>query len=134
MERPCLRYMGMKQPTPQPHTPVTVQITTLEIAGMSCAGCARHITTALSALDGVIHVRVDLQKNEAIVEHLPAYSEAPALVTAVRNAGYSARVADTIDDTQSASSQSGATSGCGCGCGPLVRPQGSFDLGTSTIE
>ena len=62
--------MGMKQPTPQPHTPVTVQITTLEIAGMSCAGCARHITTALSALDGVIHVRVDLQKNEAIVEHL----------------------------------------------------------------
>lgn len=133
MDHPCLRYVGMKQPTPQPHTPATVQIMTLDIAGMSCEGCARQVVTALNALEGVVHASVDLQKNRALVEHLPAYSGAPALVTAVRNAGYSARVADTVEDTESAPPQSVATGGCGCGCGPSVRSKGSFDLGTSTI-
>ena len=133
MDRPCLRHLAMKQPTPQPHTPATVQITTLEIAGMSCDGCSRQITTVLNALEGVIHVSVDLQRDQAIVEHLPVYSDAPSLVTAVRTAGYSARVADTVDDAESAPSQSAATGGCGCGCGPSRRSQRSFDLGTSTI-
>ena len=131
MERLHLRYRGMKPPTP--HTPATVQITTLEIVGMSCDGCARKVTTALNALEGVVHVSVDLQKDQAIVEHLPVYSDAPSLVTAVRNAGYSVRVADTVDDTGSAPSPSAATGGCGCGCGPSRRSQRSFDLGTSTI-
>jgi copper chaperone CopZ len=100
---------------------------------MSCDGCARQVTTALNALEGVVYASVDLQKNHAIIEHLAVYSDAPALVTAVRNAGYSARVVDTVDDSESAPSQLGATGGCGCGCGPSLRPQGSFDLGTSTI-
>jgi copper chaperone CopZ len=130
MERRCLRDVGMKQPT---ETPATVQVTTLEIAGMSCDGCARQVTKALNALEGVVHARVDLQEDQAIVEHLPAYSDASTLVTAVHNAGYSARVASTVDDTQFAPSQSATTSGCDCGCGPSPRLQGSFDLGTSTI-
>ena len=100
---------------------------------MSCEGCGRQVVTALNALEGVVHARVDLQKDQAIVEHLAAYSDAPALVTAVHNAGYSARVVDTVHDTASPRSQSVATGGCGCGCGPSVGPQGSFDLGTSTI-
>ena len=28
MDHPCLRYVGMKQTTPRPHTPATVQIVT----------------------------------------------------------------------------------------------------------
>ena len=100
---------------------------------MSCDGCARQVTTVLNALKGVVHASVDLQRGHAIVEHLAVYSDVPALVTAVRNAGYSARVADTVDDSESERSQSGATGGCGCGCGPSGRSQRSFDLGTSTI-
>ena len=123
----------MNKPTPQPHAPATVQITTLEIAGMSCDGCARQVTTVLNALKGVVHASVDLQRGHAIVEHLAVYSDAPALLTAVRNAGYSAHVADTVDDSESERSQSGPTGGCGCGCGPSGRSQRSFDLGTSTI-
>ena len=120
----------MKQPIP--HSPATVQITTLEIVGMSCAGCARKVTTALSALEGVVHASVDLQKGQALVEHLPAYTDAPTLAATVRDAGYSARIANTVDGTEPAPSQAGATGGCGCGCGPSRSP-GSFDLGTSTI-
>lgn len=100
---------------------------------MSCEGCARQVVTALNALEGVVHAGVDVQKGQAIVEHLPVHSDAPALVIAVGNAGYSARVADTVADSESTPSRSGATGGCGCGCGPSARPQGSFDLGTSTI-
>ena len=121
----------MEQPTP--HTLATVQITTLEIVGMSCDGCARKVTTAPNALEGVVHVAVDLRKAQAIVEHLPVYSDARSLVTAVRKAGYSAHVVDTVDDTESATSQSPATGGCRSGCGASRRWQRSFDLGTSTI-
>ena len=121
----------MEQPTP--HTLATVQITTLGIVGMSCGGCARKVTTALDALEGVVHVAVDLRKAQAIVEHLPVYSGAPSLVTAVRNAGYSAHVVDTVDDIESATSQSPATGGCRCGCVQSRQAQRSFDLGTSTI-
>ena len=99
---------------------------------MSCDGCARKVTTVLKALEGVVHASVDFRKDQAIVEHLPGYSDVPALLTAVRAAGYSVRVADTVDDTESAPSQSRATGGCGCGCGPSRSP-GSFYLGTSTI-
>ena len=130
MKRTCLRYQGMKQRTP--HTPATVQITTLEIAGMSCAGCARKMTTALNALEGVVHAKVDLQTDRAIVEHLPAYTDAPTLVATVRDAGYLGRIANTVYGTEPAPSQAGATGGCSCGCGPSRSP-GSFDLGTSTI-
>ena len=100
---------------------------------MSCGGCARTVTTALDALERVVHVAVDLRKAQAIVEHLPVYSGAPSLVTAVRNAGYPAHVVDTVDDIESATSQSPATGRCRCGCVPSRQSQRSFDLGTSTI-
>ena len=77
MDHPCLRYVGMKQTTPRPHTPATVQIVTLDIAGMSCEGCARQVVTALNALEGVVHASVDLQKNRALVEHLDGLSVYP---------------------------------------------------------
>jgi len=131
MQRQCLRYVGMNHSTP--HTPETVRITTLEIAGMSCAGCAQNVTAALNALQGVVHASVDVLTGQAVVEHLPAYSDALALVIAVRDAGYSGRVADTVTDTESAPSQPAAAGGCGCGCGPSRRSRSSFDLGTSTI-
>ena len=100
---------------------------------MSCDGCARQVTTALNALAGVVHARIDLEQGQAIVEHLPAYSDAPTLVTALRNAGYSARVADIVDETESGPSQSGATGRCSCGRSRSLPSLGSFDLGTSTI-
>ena len=49
---------------------------------MSCDACVRHVTSSLSALDGVIHARADLKSNQAIVEHIPAYADAAALAAA----------------------------------------------------
>ena len=38
---------------------------TITITGMSCGHCTAAVTKALSAIDGVTNVRVDLEKKEA---------------------------------------------------------------------
>jgi copper chaperone len=64
----------------------------LSIVGMSCGACVRHVTTALDGLTGVVHVDIDLPKNEAVVEHLLDRVNETGLVAAITNAGYQARV------------------------------------------
>ena len=41
---------------------------TIKIKGMSCKHCVMAVTKALSAVDGVKDVRVDLEKGEASFE------------------------------------------------------------------
>jgi hypothetical protein len=59
MKRPTLRYWSMKQLTPI--APAAVQVTALEILGLSCDTCVRDVTASLSAVEGVLHVRVNLE-------------------------------------------------------------------------
>jgi copper chaperone CopZ len=125
-----LRDQGMNQQTPKASA---VQITTLRITGMSCDACARNVASSLSALKGVVHAHVDLQRSEAVVEHLPAYSDAAGLVAAVQDAGYTAHVGGTIDDSESAAPRSEESAGCGCCCGTRPKAAEWSNLGTSTI-
>jgi copper chaperone len=111
----------------KPNASAAVHMTTLQITGMSCDACVPHVTTSLSALEGVIHARVALKSNEAIVEHLPAYADADALVTAIHSAGYTALVAGSSENSESRRTES-VSNGCGCGgCGSsrgqLDRPR-----------
>lgn len=112
----------------------TVAIPVLEIEGMTFGACERHVQRALDGLTGVIHAGVDLRRAEATVEHLPSRADAALLVTTVRDAGYDARVLETIADTQPVAPRqaSGAACGCGC-CGPSRRSSDWANLGTSTI-
>jgi copper chaperone CopZ len=41
--------------------PAAVQVRALEILGVSCDTCVRDVTASLSAVEGVLHVRVDLE-------------------------------------------------------------------------
>jgi hypothetical protein len=41
-------------------------------------------------MTGVVHVDVDLQAGQAVVEHLPDWVDEPGLIAAIQNAGYSA--------------------------------------------
>ena len=63
---------------------------TLKISGMTCAGCARRVETALSKVPGVSSANVNLMTEQASVEYDPAQVQPPALVAAVDNAGYGA--------------------------------------------
>jgi copper chaperone CopZ len=63
--------------------------TVLNIKGMSCEHCVRHVTEALQGVEGVQSVSVSLKKNAAVVKHPEGLSPA-ALKSAVAAAGYEA--------------------------------------------
>ncbi len=64
--------------------------TTLAIEGMTCGGCVRAVTRALSAVPGVTGVDVDLEQARAMVR---GTAPAAALAAAVERAGFGAQAA-----------------------------------------
>ena len=60
---------------------------TLKIEGMMCMHCVAHVTKALSSVEGVTNVEVNLKKKTAVVETLETV-ENETLVAAVSEAGY----------------------------------------------
>jgi copper chaperone len=62
-------------------------ITTLQVLGMTCNGCVKHVTSALREVPGVTAVEVDLAAGRAkVVGEAPV----PVLIAAVAEAGYEA--------------------------------------------
>ncbi|MEJ2715716.1 MAG: heavy-metal-associated domain-containing protein [Deltaproteobacteria bacterium] len=62
-------------------------MSTLKIEGMTCMHCVAAVTKALSEVDGVKEVQVDLEKGEATFqEEQPV--DRTALLDAVEKAGY----------------------------------------------
>ena len=83
----------------------------LEVEGMSCGSCVKHVTQALQPLAGVGHVAVDLQSGHVRVDgELPGGS-AP-LVSALTAAGYPAKLFNPGVSTPQLSKSGGG--GC-CG-------------------
>lgn len=76
----------------------------LQVQGMSCGSCVKHVTEALRPLEGVSDVAVDLQSGRVKIS---GDSDSPMLLAALRDAGYPAQLATA----ESVASQK--TSGCG---------------------
>lgn len=64
----------------------------LKIEGMHCAGCVRAVQNVLSRVDAVEAVDVRLDTGEALVT-AGSDVDTAALITAVDDAGYTAKVA-----------------------------------------
>jgi copper chaperone len=62
--------------------------TLLDVAGMSCGSCVRHVSNALSSLAGIAAVDVRLKDGKVLVRHDPAQTSVEALVAALNKAGY----------------------------------------------
>jgi copper chaperone CopZ len=62
----------------------------LEVSGMTCNNCVRHVRAALEQVAGVGEVAVDLEAGRATVKHGGAAVLAD-LIAAVDDAGYEAR-------------------------------------------
>jgi P-type Cu+ transporter len=65
-------------------------ICTLDIGGMTCASCVRHVEKALSRIDGVDSAEVNLATEAATVSFDPQTAGLSELTAAVAAAGYSA--------------------------------------------
>ncbi|SET39246.1 heavy metal translocating P-type ATPase [Oceanicella actignis] len=64
----------------------------LEITGMTCAGCARRVESALREVEGVRDAQVNLALERADID---GAADPAALVEAVRKAGFGVRLAQT---------------------------------------
>ncbi len=62
------------------------------IAGMSCQGCVKGVTTALMALPGVAQVDVSLETGQASVACDPGLVSVDQLRNAIEAAGFDAPV------------------------------------------
>ena len=94
-----------------------MQTTRLNVEGMSCGACVRHVTRALESITGVVLIQVDLQKNEATVEHLVDQVDENSLVAAINDAGYQATVVRSSSepaDLVSPVAPARQSSGCCC--------------------
>lgn len=83
-----------------------------DVGGMTCAACQAHVDRAVSKLDGVESVAVNLLAGSMMVDYDPAQVTPDDICSAVDRAGYSASTVSTgTDAAQSGSAQarSGAT-------------------------
>lgn len=77
-----------------------------DVGGMTCAACQAHVDRAVSKLNGVQSVAVNLLAGSMLVDYDPAQVSPDDICTAVDRAGYSASPVSTGADTaQSGSAQ-----------------------------
>lgn len=67
------------------------------VYGMSCSACVNHVDSAVSKLDGVISVNVNLVSNSMIVEFDEKVIDIDAIINAVKNEGYDAKILEDKD-------------------------------------
>ena len=64
------------------------QETLLDVAGMSCPSCVRHVNAALAPIEGVVKVEVRLRDGKVSVQYDPQAVTLNTLIEALREAGY----------------------------------------------
>jgi copper chaperone CopZ len=67
------------------------EIAVIEVGGMVCQNCAKHVTEALRQVAGVQSVDVNLDKKQAQVIYESAQASVAQLMEAVNSAGYDAQ-------------------------------------------
>jgi copper chaperone len=65
-----------------------IKHTQLNVQGMTCPSCIRHVNASLSELEGVTSVEVRLREGRVLVEHDSVAAPVPRLIEALREAGY----------------------------------------------
>lgn len=82
-----------------------------DVGGMTCAACQAHVDRAVSKLDGVQSVAVNLLAGSMMVDYDPAQVSPDDICTAVDRAGYSASPVDAGADAAGSSGNAQARSG-----------------------
>lgn len=82
-----------------------------DVGGMTCAACQAHVDRAVSKLDGVHSVAVNLLAGSMLVDYDPAQVSPDDICTAVDRAGYSASPVSTGTDAANSNGNTQARSG-----------------------
>ena len=65
--------------------------TILEVEGMTCPSCIRHVSSALEELEGVGAVDVKLRDGLVVVKHDATQAPIDQLIAALDEAGYASK-------------------------------------------
>src|SRR5690348_198080 len=77
--------------------------TELDVSGMTCGNCARHVTEAIQSVPGVSSALVSLDSRKASVRwQAGAQPDVTAVVQAVEKAGYAAQVLEAAASDRAA--------------------------------
>jgi copper chaperone len=60
----------------------------LDVLGMTCPSCVRHVNVALAELEGVAKVDVRLRDGKVLIQYDPDVVNVNTLQEALREAGY----------------------------------------------
>lgn len=85
--------------------------TDLQVEGMTCASCVRHVNAALAPIAGVADVSVDLAAGRVKVS---GDADVPALLAALQEAGYPATLAAAAKAPEGTKARGCGGSSCGC--------------------
>ena len=85
--------------------------TDLQVEGMTCASCVRHVNAALVPIAGVAEVSVDLAAGRVKVS---GDADVPALLAALQEAGYPATLAASAQAPEVTKPRGCCGSSCGC--------------------
>ena len=100
-----------------------------DVGGMTCAACQAHVDRAVSKLDGVQSVAVNLLAGSMLVDYDPAQVSPDDICTAVDRAGYSASpVSAGTDAVQSGSAQARS------GAAHMESPNKKLEAATSAMR
>lgn len=66
--------------------------TILNVEGMTCSSCVRHVEGALRELEGIGKIEVKVKDGKVLVEHDPASATTDRMIEALAEAGYESRV------------------------------------------
>lgn len=77
-----------------------------DITGMSCAACSARVEQAVSKIEGVNEVTVNLLKNSMTVHYDESKIQDRDIISAVQNAGYGAELKNTVPKTSSVENSS----------------------------
>ncbi len=84
-----------------------MEISQLNIEGMTCASCVAHVEKAISRLDGIDMANVNLATETATVSYDPSRVEVSGIIESVLQAGYSASLRSQDDDENEMKRQAG---------------------------
>ena len=76
----------------------TIKVSTIEVKGMKCTSCVAAVKRALTAVEGVESVQVDLEKKHAVVRYHPEDVQVAFLERAIADVGYNANKVKRNED------------------------------------
>lgn len=92
----CKAAFGQSQD--KPFGDASAKVIDLKVTGMTCQGCADHVTNALSEKKGIVKSDVKFADNKALVTYDPSVIKPEEIITAIEVVGYKAELSTVKND------------------------------------